>query len=121
MPKNFWYFSGSSCAISWNMEMALRTSFFWMTPRVLDCWRTSRDTLRSRSSESTMPWMKLRYLGIMSSKSSVMNTRLTKSLRGFFSRLPPKRLSGAEEGGENRKEGKVWYPPPGGGGGEEAV
>jgi hypothetical protein len=49
-----------------------------MTFRSLCCWSLSLETLRGRS--STKPLTKLRKLGIMSLKSSVMKTLLTDSL-----------------------------------------
>ena len=61
------------------MSRALRTSFFLIVFKLVCCCSVSRETLRGRVSESTMPLMKLRYLGRSSSNSSEMNTRRTYS------------------------------------------
>ena len=62
------------------MSSALRTSFFLIVFKLVCCWRVSRDTFKGSVSESTMPLMKLKYLGNSSSNSSEMKTRRTYNL-----------------------------------------
>ena len=66
-----------SSAISVNMSMHFFIMFLRMTLRILFCWSVSREMLRGRSSESTIPLTKLRYSGMRSSQSSMMKTRRT--------------------------------------------
>merc|ERR1719460_491082 len=72
------------CANFLNISSALRTSFLPMTLRTLCCWSVSRETLRGRSSESTTPRRKFKYLGTRSSNSSVIKTLRTYNLSWAF-------------------------------------
>jgi hypothetical protein len=51
-----------------------------LTFRILFCGSVSREMLRGRSSESTIPLTKLRYSGMRSSQLYMMKTRRTYSL-----------------------------------------
>lgn len=76
-----------SSAMSESISIVFFTRFFRTTLRILFCWSVSREMLRGRSSESTIPLTKLRYSGMRSSQSSMMNTRRTYNLmllRFFF-------------------------------------
>ena len=67
------------------MSNALRTSRFEMIESVRDFWRSSRDTLSGRSSESTIPLRNESQRGSSSeSNLSEMKTRFTKSFIGLF-------------------------------------
>merc|ERR1719313_1804817 len=70
--------SSSSSPFFWanlrNISRALRTSFLPITLSTLCCCKVSRDTLRGKSSLSTTPRRKFKYLGTKSSNSSVIST-----------------------------------------------
>lgn len=98
--------SGSFLSIS----STFRTNFFLITLISLCCCKVSLDTFKGRSSESTTPWTKLKYEGIMSLNSSVMNTLLTYNL--MLSVLVPYRLKDSPgwEFGTKRSALKVTSP-----------
>ena len=71
------YSSASALIIS----RAFLTSFLLITFIIFICYNCSLETFKGKSSESTTPLIKLRYLGISSSNSSVINTLLTYSFK----------------------------------------
>ena len=96
------------CVMSSKSSIHFLTRFLRMTLRILLCCSISREMLRGRSSESTMPRIKLRYSGIRSSQLSMMNTRLTYTLMLFLFFLFSNRSKGARQGTNRRARNSSW-------------
>lgn len=71
------------------------TTFFFMTFKILLCYKNSLEMFNGKSSESTTPLTKLRYSGMISSQSSIMKTLLTYNLMLFFFFLVSNKSNGA--------------------------
>ncbi len=78
----------------------LKTPIIWPSPlnkvgetfRILFCWNISREMFKGRSSESTMPFTKPKYSGMISSQLSMIKTRRTYCLI-LFCYLRPSNIS----------------------------
>jgi hypothetical protein len=60
-----------------DISMHFFTRFLRIILRILFCWSISREMLKGRSSESTIPLTKLSHSGMRSSRSSMINTLRT--------------------------------------------
>ena len=61
--------------------MEALTNLLLITLIILYCCNASLDTFKGKSSESTTPLMKFKYLGIKSSNCSLTNTLLTYNFK----------------------------------------
>src|SRR5690606_13578373 len=90
------------------MSRHFLTKFFRMTFKILFCWSISLEMFKGKSSESTIPRMKLRYSGIKSRQSSMMKTLRTYSLMLFSFFRDSKRSNGALLGTNNNAVNSNW-------------
>ena len=95
-------------AISFIISRHFLTMFFLITFRILFCCSISREMFRGRSSESTIPFTKLRYSGMMSSQLSMMNTRRTYNLMLFAFFLPSNMSNAARLGTKSTDLNSSW-------------
>ncbi len=85
----------STTTTNWIMFTTRNQNSMRQTFRILFCWSISHEMFKGRSSESTMPFTKPKYSGMISSELSMIKTRRTYSLILFYFLRPSNISKGA--------------------------